>query len=53
MKMQVIVMALVGYGSNDSRLRVWETVHGLLDIMITSIFRDYCLQYNHFFEPER
>ena len=28
MKMWVLALALVGYGSNDNRLRVWETVHG-------------------------
>ena len=48
MKMWVLVLALVGYGSNDNRLRVWETVHGWFDIMIINIFiRDY-LQYINF-----
>ena len=34
MKMWVLALALVGYGSNDNRLRVWETVHGWFSIMI-------------------
>ena len=43
--MWVFVMALVGYGSNDKRLRVWEKV----DWMDANIFiRDYYLQYTNF-----
>ena len=53
MKMLLLALALVGYGSNDNRLRVWETVYGWFVIMIIYIFvRDY-LQYINFFEPER
>ena len=49
--MWVLVMVLVGYGSNDKRLRVWEKVDWRFTIPIANFFiRDYYVQYNQYVE---